>query len=410
MPGRELTTKQNMLWNSVGSLVYMGCQWLMTILVVRLSPDFVAAGELGLAMAIYNVFAPAAIYRMYTYQVSDVTGENEVGEYLAFRAITCGLALFALVLYTVVSCQPETWGAIVLFAVSKICSLMVDVLHGQDQLCSRMDYVGRSLTMQGISSLVIFAVVFKFAGSLELCFVVMSLATLLIGALYDYPRTKQFGRVSFGISRKKAFYLIESCLPIVFATIACSAASTFPRQALSQIWGTDSLGIYSSVATIAVIIQACAAYVYNPLLGNLARLHYQGDVRGVKGYIAKIGMGIMAVSVICIAALWFCGPYLLRFVVGTSVDPYAYLLLPAIGSALMIAIVGFLSDVLVSFRCFRGSFIGSVFAFVSSAVVTVPFVRMWGMNGVSFVVIASMCIACIVMAWWLAKELKGLAG
>ena len=63
---KELSLKLNMLWNSFGSLFYLGCQWLMTVMVVRLSNGFDAAGTLTLAMSVYNIFSSLALYRKYT--------------------------------------------------------------------------------------------------------------------------------------------------------------------------------------------------------------------------------------------------------------------------------------------------------------------------------------------------------
>ena len=34
---KQLSVKANMLWNSAGSMTYLACQWLTTIVVVRLS-------------------------------------------------------------------------------------------------------------------------------------------------------------------------------------------------------------------------------------------------------------------------------------------------------------------------------------------------------------------------------------
>ena len=70
-----LSLKSNMIWNSIGSLTYFGCQWLITILVVRMSDSFEAAGTLSLAMSIANIFTPFALFRMRAYQVSDLSGE-----------------------------------------------------------------------------------------------------------------------------------------------------------------------------------------------------------------------------------------------------------------------------------------------------------------------------------------------
>lgn len=189
-----LSLKQNMLWNSFGSLTYLGCQWLITILVVRLADGYDDAGTLSLAMSVYNMFSSLAIYRMYTYQVSDVNHENTVGEYFAFRVITCSIALVCIVGYSIVTCSPNALYAIVAYAIYKIASLLIDVLHGLDQQNRRMDLIGKSLTMQGIVSLTIFCAAQAITGQLALTLLLMTVGIIAIGLLYDLPRSKQCER------------------------------------------------------------------------------------------------------------------------------------------------------------------------------------------------------------------------
>ena len=47
-PPKQLSVKANMLWNSIGSMTYLACQWLITIVVVRLSSGYEDAGLLSL--------------------------------------------------------------------------------------------------------------------------------------------------------------------------------------------------------------------------------------------------------------------------------------------------------------------------------------------------------------------------
>ena len=155
-----LSTKQNMLWNSAGSITNLAHQCLNTVFVVRLSSDYEAAGVLSLAMSVYNIFSKLAVYRMYTYQVSDVKRENAIGEYFAFRIFTCSIALTFCIVYSIATCASGTWFAIGLYACFKIVGLLIDVLHGEDQLDGRMDYIGKSLMLQGVTTFVSFCVVF----------------------------------------------------------------------------------------------------------------------------------------------------------------------------------------------------------------------------------------------------------
>ena len=85
---------KNSIWNSIGILVYFACQWIMTIIVVRLTGDFVSSGNLALAMNITNFFATFALYNIRFFQVSDVTGEYKDSEYIMARVVTCVASIF----------------------------------------------------------------------------------------------------------------------------------------------------------------------------------------------------------------------------------------------------------------------------------------------------------------------------
>ena len=55
---QEKSVQQNMIYNTVGSLVYYFCQWVMTVLIVRMS-GFDDAGIVSRAMGV--TAAPAIV-------------------------------------------------------------------------------------------------------------------------------------------------------------------------------------------------------------------------------------------------------------------------------------------------------------------------------------------------------------
>lgn len=404
--GVHLSTKQNMLWNSAGSIVNLSLQWLITVFVVRLSPDYEAAGILSLAMSIYNIFSPFAIYRMYTFQISDVKRENSVGEYLAFRFITCCIAFICCITYSIATCASDAWLAIGLYAGFKIIGLLIDVLHGEDQIDGRMDYIGQSLMLQGISTFSSFCVVFSLTQSLEVAIASMAIATALVGLLFDLPRTRKLALIKVGISREKVARLLTYCLPITLATIACSAAPTIPRQYLALTQGNEMLGIYASVAAPAAIIQMGASYIYNPLLSIFAKHNLNGDRAAFRKLFFQVLFGIIAIGIICAIAFELLGPILLPLVFGASIAPYCYLLLPIVIFSLATAYVWFVNDLLVVLRSFTGSFLGNTISLIASVPLMFPLVNNFDMNGVSFTGIAAFGISAIVMTMFLLPYLS----
>ncbi len=221
-----------MLWNSFGSIVNLACQWLITILIVRLGSGYEASGVFSLAMSIYNIFAPIAQYRMYTYQVSDVENENTTGEYLAFRFFTCGVALALCTGYSLFTCESEAIAAILLYAVYKSISLVVDIGALGDQRHHRMDYIGKSLSL---------------GGSISCCLYHSFLLKRIArggDSCNDRCRGPRWCCLRFAkdpnnsahwpqsISFEKCLRLALRCLPIVLASIAAASASSIARQCL----------------------------------------------------------------------------------------------------------------------------------------------------------------------------------
>lgn len=392
-----LSMKRNMLWNSAGSFTNLLAQWLITVLVVRIASGYDAAGLYSLAVSVYGIFAPVAQYRMYTYQISDTRHENTVGEYFTLRVITNGIALVACFGYALLTCPLSAVPAIMLYGLFKSAALLIDVFHACDQRHYRMDYIGISLAMQGVSSLAIFALAFSLTQNLEITLALMSLALLVIGLVYDMPRSNGFEKLRLGITWRKTRYLLLKCLPIVIGALAMAAAVSAPRQYLFDAMGEAALGIYASVAAPVAIIQTGASYIYYPLIGYFADYYDRGEKRKLMGLLLRVTGGIALVGVVCAVLLELFGAPLLELFFANGIGQYAYLLIPMIASAMITAYVWFLNDLLIAVRDFRGNLIGSIVPLVVALVCMVPFVQWWGMNGVSFTAIASYLAAAVSM-------------
>ena len=363
-----LSMKRNMLWNSAGSFTNLLAQWLITVLVVRIASGYDAAGLYSLAVSVYGIFAPVAQYRMYTYQISDTRHENTVGEYFTLRVITNGIALVACFGYALLTCPLSAVPAIMLYGLFKSAALLIDVFHACDQRHYRMDYIGISLAMQGVSSLAIFALAFSLTQNLEITLALMSLALLAIGLVYDMPRSNGFEKLRLGITWRKTRYLLLKCLPIVIGALAMAAAVSAPRQYLFDAMGEAALGVYASVAAPVAIIQTGASYIYYPLIGYFADYYDRGEKRKLVELLLRVTGGIALVGIVCAVLLELFGAPLLELFFANDIGQYAYLLIPMIASAMITAYVWFLNDLLIAVRDFRGNLIGSIVPLVVALV------------------------------------------
>lgn len=401
-----LSVKQNMAWNSIGSMINLGCQWLITILIVRLGNGYEAAGVYSLATSVYGIFSPVGQYRMKTYQVSDVRGENTTGEYLAFRYITVAVSLVLCFGYSAISCPSYALPAIMLYGVFKSVSLIIEVLHACDQQHGRMDYVGQSLALQGVVSFAVFVGLFMVTGNLEITLLAMSVSVAVVGLLLDAPRTLRFDSLFPRIGRDKVFRLLGVCLPAVVAGIAASAAPSLPRQYLSLVMGSESLGIYSSIAAPIAIIQMGASYVYGPLLTYFSLSYAEGNKKEFIGLLRKAVLGIVGIGVICTIAIVLLGEPLLVLLYGESIRSYTSLMVPMIPFAVLTGGMWFTNDLSMSLRSFQGSFWGGVSSLVCAIVAMAPMVSLYGMNGVTFTGLLSCFVSVLVMSIFLGRKIR----
>ncbi len=379
-----LSMKANMLWNSVGSLTYLACQWLTTVLVVRLSSGYDDAGLLSLAMSVVGIFSTLANYKMGTYQLSDINRENTVGEYFGFRCITLGLAFIACMVYAALTCAPYALATVALFFVFKAVGLLIDILHGLDQQNRRMDYMGKSFMAQGVALLVAFATIFFLTQSVNAAIVAMTVSSMVVLLAYDLPKARQFEPLRIRISCAKTRFFLKTSLPAVLAALAAGAIFTIPKQYLAASMGDAALGVYASVAAPALIIQMGSIYLYGPLLDIFPKLYFEGKKRAFISLLLKTVAGIVVVAVACSVVLGFVGSWALQLLFGESIQPYVYLLQPIILSTAATAFLWFFGDLLITLRDFRANFLGNVAALVAVIPLSFVCVDTWGMNGVSF--------------------------
>lgn len=379
-----LSLRQNMLWNSTGSLFYLVCQWLITVLVVRLSSGFDSAGLLSLATSVVGTFGTFANYKIGTYQISDIHHENSLAEYLAFRCITLGIAFGACLVYSFFTCPLYSIVTIVLYYVYKGIGLLIDILHGTNQQHRRMDYTGKSFILQGSLSITSFIVVFCLTQDLNATIIAMTVLVLGVLFFYDCPRTRQFEPLGISIDRRKVLHLLKTSLPAVIASVAASAIFTIPKQYLLSTSGDAALGIYSSIAAPALVVQMGAQYLYGPLLDIFPKRFFDGHMSEFRHLLARTAFSIIGVAVICSIGVIIVGEPLLVLVFGESIRPHVYLLQPVLLSTTLTAFLWFFGDLLITVRDFRANFLGNVFALFAVIPLSIICVNLWGMNGVSF--------------------------
>ena len=405
---RPLSLRANALWNAVGCLFYLGCQWLTTVLVVRLSSDYENSGALAFAMANGIIFASIGLYKIRTFQVSDVTGEYSSRDYVAFRFATIGLGLIWAAIYLPLSCSSNTQllGASVAYLVFKSDEVFSDVLYGIDQRAYRMDYIGKSQLMRGVLSLVGFALPLHLLDNLVAGILGMAVGCMAVTALYDIPHARRLDDIHPAWNRRRMFSLGRACLLAMVGSLCANGIVSLVRQYYGITYGSEALGIYASVATPAVLIQVSATYLYSPMIGSLAEtLREHGKQAFLKRFFVIMAL-ILGVLAAFIVALSFVGNWALQLVFGASIAPYTYLFPFVLIATACVGILFYTNDVLVVLRRNSVMLACNLVALVAALALALPLTAQWGMNGINFSVIGGCLIAIALSTFFIIRSTR----
>ena len=404
---KQLSLKTNMLWNSFGSLFYSGCQWLVTVMVARLSTSYDAAGVLAIAMAVSNIFAQIAPYRIRSFQVSDIHEEISSGEYVATRIVTIGIGFAITCVYMVLTCSPSAYMAIVLYVIYRAGDIFIDVLHGIDQQHYRMDYCGKSMIMRALFSTVGFYLVLRASDNLELSIVTMVITTYPV-IIYDSLCSSKLSEIKPIFDKYVIFGLLKRCLPAVIGMSLCSLVVSYARQFLGSTYGDASLGIYASICTPIVIVQACASYIYAPLLGVFAKDIDDCNAKLFAKHLIGVSAALLGVFVSSGVAFALLGDWFINLIFGPGLVPYGYLIYAGLLCSAFTACVGFFSDLLIALRDMRGNLIANAVGCLVSIPATWIMVRAFDMNGVSYSISMSYALATMVMLLRIVRFVRNL--
>ncbi|MBU5406210.1 hypothetical protein KQI08_09860 [Paraeggerthella hongkongensis] len=408
MSRHPLSIKANVLWNSIGNIVYLFSQWLLTYFVVRVL-GYEEAGVFSLAITVGGSLVSIALYSIRNYQVSDIEGRFSSGTYLVTRVLTSALALLVCAVFVLANgYEPMTALCVVTYMLFKISEAWSDVYQGMLQKNMRLDYVGRSFIVKGIVEPIVFFVLLVTTDTLLFAVLGLCVTSFLIVAFYD---RRLASSVTLDASSWSSFAcvksLLKTCLPLAMFGLLFNTMGQAPRYFLEAQIGTTALGVYASVAMPVVIVQVSASFIFAPLTTPLAEHLQAGDIGRFHKLIGKVLLVLGSLSVVSIVGFMLWGDWLLALLFGDSIDGYQFLLMPLVVCSILVALAWFLSTVLVVVRKLGALLAVSVLSFAIVLTGSVPLIQLCGMNGASFVFIAALIFFIMGSAGILWRDYRG---
>lgn len=368
---------------------------------------FKDAGIFSLAISISIIAFAFATYGVRGYQVSDVTRKYSDKSYVAARIFTSLIATIGCLVYLVLyKYNLYTTLCVIVYLLFRMSEACVDVYHGIIQRAMRMDFIGKSFILRGVIGNLLFIGCMILTKNLLLSISVLALASYILIFLYDRNKVKLFYENTNTTSLKIIIGLLIECLPLAIYVLLSNLIMSIPRISLEHINGTEILGIYSSIAIPAAIIQVISGYIFAPLLTVFAEhVSQKNFILFHKLLFKTLAYILLTSSVLIIGGAMF-GDFGLRLLFGEKISSFTYLFLPILFISSLTALSWFVGLMLTVVREFRGLITSSVVAVTVCFFGSNTAISLLGINGTSFILIIALILQIGIMSVFMAIKLK----
>ena len=394
------TVARNVMWNTAGSLFYLACQWLLSVVVVRFATGYADAGVLSLAMSITNTFYVIALFNVRNYQVADSHSIYSTTDYVTHRLLTCAIAFVACAVFVFISgYDTPTTLSVLAYMIIKLIEAFADVLHGSAQKKWRLDIAGKSFIIRGALLISTFTVSFILWHNLALSIFIMAISTLIPLVFYDYILVKRLDSFTISFDKKSLASLSKICLPMVGYGLCIFSITPFARYAIEHFHGKEILGYYATVSTIAVLVQAFVNLIFTPLIGVFEEAYEKNDKKAILKLFLKLIALLIIITLFAFVAIAIAGEFAMVLVFGESIRPYVYLLYPTVIASCLTAFVWLLGMLLVVMRDSLTLLFGALCAFALNIVLCLTTIKQRAYWGANMAIIVSLSlISCIYLA------------
>lgn len=293
---QPLALRRNFAWTFVANIIYAACQWAMLIVLAKLGgPGIIGIYSLSVALV-----APVTIFgriNLRTIFVTDVKNKYLFSEYLTVRLATTILTLIVIAAITLLNYDDPRFISITLIIALSYCTLSVkEIFHTVMQKAERMDCVAISKVIQGIVSLVLFALSIYYFKSLLMGVLGLLVARSMVLFIYDIPRSEKIRPVVCNDPGpmlrkprhlKELFKLVWLSFPVGITLTLISFHSAIPRYFIKYYYDEAYLGYFSAMSALLILGSMVVQALGNSACPRLAK-YYVENTRAYFRLVSKL--------------------------------------------------------------------------------------------------------------------------
>ncbi len=388
-------TLSNTMRNTAGTVLYYCCQWLTTVFVVRIA-GYDVSGTFSLVISYANIFGFVSLYNLRNYQLSDVTRRFTPSQYTAAYTGTsaAALLLFFAVLpfcgfdrYTILCC--------IAYMLFKYCETAMNYLFTYYQFQSKYGIILLSFALKSLLPLAAFTLMMWLGYGLLSAILLMAAVFLLTLAFFDVPHMKGSGLKGFSV--RGVGTILRESFPLMLSTLVLPYMLFFMRYAVEALYGRETLGYFSTVTMVTVIMTTLASSVWFVIMPALSERFVAKQFAELRRQILLIAAAVLVITAALVPLGNWIGGWVFSLIFGSEILPHMYLLAMTIISSGFLTVAMFLSTVLIAIRKRVPMLLSMLSGAALLTALALPFTRSFGSIGALYAFTAAVILQLIPM-------------
>lgn len=406
-----MPSKQNFIWNMIGSGIYAMSTVLFLLLAKRVAGEE-AGAKFYMAFTTGQMLLTIGYFEIRPFQVTDVYKEYQPQEYFGFRAITS----FAMLIAGIAVCFVYFLnGKINLLGIVLIMSMCLykmsdgysDVFEGEFQRNDRIDLAGKAMGFRTLACLAIFGITIFVTKNVYLSSVLTALVGIAGTAIVGKRWSGRYGRFGLSIKKEKMKGLFNSTFLIFIGSAMCMWLWNGTKYVVEwNLSDADTL-IYGILFMPNMVINLCSTFILKPMLTTLAKYYSDGDKKSFDALMIKLSLVIALLTFICLCGGVVVGIPVLEVMYDVELGKYTLSMLILILAGGVNAVSVLIYYALMVMRRQKQIFVGYGISFAVSLAAPVILVKTYGIFGAALSYLLIMGILLLAFGIMLGKKEEG---
>lgn len=398
--------KKDYIANTIGGIIYASSSAILPLVVILLAGSE-WGGIFSIAFTISQTVGVIGNFEMRTFQVTD-NGTYAFQDYFLSRIYTSVIMIAVSLIWIVSSGYKQEKALLVgMLCVYRLSDVIGDVIEAYYQQQDKLYISSILLSLRsGIPTLF-------FAGTLIItnnliygAFMLMIISVFLLGLL-DFGKLCLKDSVKFtGGKNRNVIELLMVCLPLFIGSFLSTYIINAPKYAIDKYLSAEIQSYYGIIFMPSFVINLISAFLFKPLLLDIASNWKRREVRTIHLIIIKMSICIAIITFISVILGKLIGIPVLSYVYGVpDIAQYSWQFIIILLGGGLNAYCMFLYHILTTMRKQNYVLFAYLTVFIEAAVMSNIMVMRYNLAGAAITYLINCTVLAVLFLIGVKREI-----